>query len=1486
MKQLLNSASVPVRGKTLKGSLATLMAAPFSNQAGVGTAPVQMSMTSYLLIAFLLVFSLIMFFIFQRRFIKKDMELQDITNELENTRSRLSNTGKELDLTQRDLKETKDLYQGILFDACVGMFQIDLDGSCIYINSAMQEMSGLYLKKAQNEGFSSAVHPDDRARFNAAWKQFIDGNEPFSLDFRFQLKKGRKTKSVHVFCKASRVLNAKKQVESYIGWVSDITNYHERELRQQAETARYSHFVSKTHEAYYQLKPEEPIPLSSTTSEITNAIMGKMALVHCNDTFAAMYGTEAEELVGKSIQDLSGGCGPFRKDQDLVKFAESGYQLTNLESVRQDANGSRLNLSNDVIGIVEDNKLVCIWGAQRNITKEKREKAELKSQVSFMHRILDSLPADVHVKDTRCRYLYASKKLADRTGIPKEEWIGKTIYEVIPGTSHSHDHQTIETMKSGKLTKNERHYEVRGKSGWMETVQIPLVSNEGVVEGVAGLSIDITARKQREEDEHQKRMRTEDLLETTRQDLNTAREETRHIEANLAEATEQLNQAETEKRDREQQFKEHIAERKQTEAMLRQNEKALQLRQQELEEQLTQQLARLDDETDKRKKWEELLAIREKELGKLEKLSADLGQQLAETEDFLKNTQEQLTQISAQHAAEMKKETSARMNATEELNRVRQQLEQSDAKLEKKIEVLTAQHQSELSGEHSQRVSAEKQLAKIDKLLKKTQAEMKELSERHSKELETEVAERKAAAEKLIKNMEELDELRQQFNHRLDEETKTIKHELAQKQIREKALRQHEQNLEERIKELEGMLQMKAEEFSEQIQAREGAELQKQQIEKRLEQMTQRQQELVARETQRLQLHIAEIRLQEVKLRKEAGDLQREKESLESLLHARDGELKNASQQLQGTQARLDETKSQLKKLSDNQEQLIKAETEAMHRQLNEVKQHGEELQNNLNQLLQDKRALETKLKERDSELEMARKERDRIDTALTASKEKLQDLTENQASMLDAETQKLHKQLEQMNATCEQHRKHVDQLQHEKQDIEQSLETRTQELSKAAREYHKVVDAYRASQSKLKELAESQEAALAHKTQALQEELKQQKQIRTELLSKGGKLEEHIEKQQSRIEELNAKLQKETAKGAQAEKSLQELRSSFENDLKNTEALGQEQAKSLRNQIDQWAKNEESLRQALEQAQTQIHERDDALASMKSEYKQVEDRIQELEQRLAGIHKEHQAELKKSMAEVKQISQMNSELVDELNDTLQSALNPVVKTTILLEKADNLSQEQKQEMATANLSCRRLIDVMNYRSELTHIADGSDALKIDHCDLHGLMTDMDRQFCHRAETKKLFFAVSFAQYQATHNVPKHVETDELKVRKVLSILLGYAVEQTDKGRLGLHATRNSSSENSTVISFELAYTGKETHDKLLNSIFGDGEEEDVLDVKYGLTLARRYICMLDGDYTLEYRSGDVTALTIRFPFRKAGGIASSGEDEEEAGAA
>ncbi len=1006
--------------------------------------PIEMNLVSYLIIGFLLVFSVIMFFLFQHRYNLTARELKDISSELGTTRQRLAETGKDLEDTQKNLKDVSKRYQGILYEANVGMFQMDLTGRCSFINTALQEMSGLYPKKALKEGLLCAVHPDDHASFKTAWDAFVKHSETFDQIFRFQRDKAA---DVYVLCHANKVYNSRKEVDSYIGWVTDITRFHDKDLLQQAATARYKHFVSETVEAFYKLESTEPIPLVTEPGKMTEAIMHAMVLTECNDTFAAMYGSKPEELIGKPINALKDGCGPFRNNATIESFIEEGFRSVDLESIRQDPSGNRLNLLNQVVGIIEDSQLVGIWGSQRNISQQKREKAELSSQVRFMHRILSALPADVHVKDTRCRYLYASEKLAKRTGIPQEEWIGKTISEVLPGTPRDHDKMAIETMKSGTLHRSESHFETAGKSGWMETVQIPLISDESLVEGVVGLSLDITDRKKKEEEAYRERAKIEAQLEHIKEELADSRVEYGKTATALSDAVQNLKIAEAEKVNREHEFAKQLEEQKTAEATLRRHEESLLMRQRQLEEELSNRLQDLEQETDKRKKWEELLDIREYELRKAE---------------------DHLAQISAQ----FEKESTLREKAETLLD---------EAKVD------TDKYRKELAALSANSEQTEKQLSKTEELLKKTQEQLKQMSERHTAELEKEVAEHKAAAEKLIQTMEELDKFRHQFSERIDQETKAIKQELAKKQINEKMLRQHEKDLQKRIKELDDSLKQKTKEFTDQIKALEKSDAKRKDLEQTLESVDQRQQERIARETEKLTMQISEIKLEEVKLREQLGDLTEQNAQLENSLKQKTKEFTDQIKALEKSDAKRIELEQAFESVDQRQREQIARETEKLTLQISEIKKEEAKLRKQLTDLTEKNTRLQESLKERDTELAKARKDSKWFETALEDTKVNLKQLRGDEVKRIETGTKELKAKIEEMKKAAEALEQKIANLQAEKKQLEKELENRTIDLSKAAREYRKVVDEHKASQAQLKAETQSREQAEG----ALQELLK-----------------------------------------------------------------------------------------------------------------------------------------------------------------------------------------------------------------------------------------------------------------------------------------------------------------------------------------------------------------------------------------------------------
>jgi len=836
----------------------------------IGFAQIEMNLATFLFLGFLLLLGLVQFFAFRHRFISTKNELKDLASDLKDTREHLTVSKHEQKEAIQTLQATRKRFSGILTDAEIGIFQMDANGDCTEINTALNKMSGLYPKKVIKEGFHCAIHPDDQSRFKEAWEAFPREGASLELNFRFCPPRKKET---HVSFCANKILNNKKEIEGYIGWVTDVSAQQEQQQQQKILTARYEQFIDETTESHYQLTPAAPIPLSDDTQQTANAIMKQMVLSSCSTTFATLQGTTPEKLIGQPIAEMTGGCGPLKNSDSIHAFLDAGCKITDQKSTVEMAGGKRIILLESAIGLVKDNKLTGIWGSQRDITQQMREKTELKSQLKFTQQILNSLPADISVKDTRCRYLFISKRTADRCGVPQNEWIGKTLSEIMPGTPKDADKVSISTMKTKKLHRTAQRFETEKMSGWTETVQIPLMSKEGLVEGAIGLTIDITEHKKQEDEARKNRIQLEKQIEETKNELAESEEQHNKTTITLSETTqtltettEALDKAKTEQAEFEKQLNEHS----QTERVLRHSEQELLNRRKELEDQLTNGKNELNTEINKRTKWEELLKIRENELQKIEKHTTELELQIKE-QNVLRN----------------QAEASLATNQSD-MDRVKAELETFHKEQAAKVATTKKIH-----------TEIEQKVVKLNNLLTDAHQQIDQMTKQHTTELEKNKSEQQVDSIRLAQTLSELDSLKREFNQRLEEETKAFKQELAQKQIREKRFHQHEKELEQRVRELENVLQIKVRKLEDQTKARKEIEEQRDRIQHDLELQDQHRQKMFEQQAEKLHIDMAEERLEEIRMHKELTTLKHKNEALEEDLRTRDTELTESAKELE-----------------------------------------------------------------------------------------------------------------------------------------------------------------------------------------------------------------------------------------------------------------------------------------------------------------------------------------------------------------------------------------------------------------------------------------------------------------------------------------------------------------------------------------------------------------------------------------------------------
>lgn len=114
----------------------------------------------------------------------------------------------------------------------VGVFLVNLQGQCRYVNDRWRRMAGLTAEQPFELGWISALHPDDRETVLAAWWQAIESSSELLIEHRFRTPTGQETwLSTH----ATPLRDSAGRITGYLGAHTDIT-----ERKRIEETVRAS----------------------------------------------------------------------------------------------------------------------------------------------------------------------------------------------------------------------------------------------------------------------------------------------------------------------------------------------------------------------------------------------------------------------------------------------------------------------------------------------------------------------------------------------------------------------------------------------------------------------------------------------------------------------------------------------------------------------------------------------------------------------------------------------------------------------------------------------------------------------------------------------------------------------------------------------------------------------------------------------------------------------------------------------------------------------------------------------------------------------------------------------------------------------------------------------------------------------------------------------------------------------------------------------
>jgi PAS domain-containing protein len=124
-----------------------------------------------------------------------------------------------------------------------------------------------------------------------------------------------------------------------------------------ASDERYRAFIANSSEAIWRFELDKPIPVTMPEDQQFEMLYQVGYLAECNDAMARMYGHESsEQLVGARVGELLVKSDP-QNIAYLRAFRDAGFRLTDAETREVDRYGNTKYFLNNLIGIVEKERL-------------------------------------------------------------------------------------------------------------------------------------------------------------------------------------------------------------------------------------------------------------------------------------------------------------------------------------------------------------------------------------------------------------------------------------------------------------------------------------------------------------------------------------------------------------------------------------------------------------------------------------------------------------------------------------------------------------------------------------------------------------------------------------------------------------------------------------------------------------------------------------------------------------------------------------------------------------------------------------------------------------------------------------------------------------------------------------------------------------------------------------------------------------------------
>jgi PAS domain S-box-containing protein len=219
--------------------------------------------------------------------------------------------------------------------------------------------------------------------------------------------------------------------------------------------------------------------------------------------------------------------------------------------------------------------------------------------------------------------------------------------------------------------------------------------------------------------------------------------------------------------------------------------------------------------------------------------------------------------------------------------------------------------------------------------------------------------------------------------------------------------------------------------------------------------------------------------------------------------------------------------------------------------------------------------------------------------------------------------------------------------------------------------------------------------------------------------------------------------------------------------------------------------------------------------------------------------------------------NQAKSQFLANMSHEIRTPMNGILGMTELL-LATPLTPHQAQLADVVRRSADSLLEIINDILDVSKIESGKMELESAEFSVRDAVEDVAQFLAERAQAKGLEMACTVAE-----DVPSVVRGDPVRLRQVLTNLIGNAVKFTERGEIVIRVTRVEATAHAALLRFEVQDTGIGIPPALQTRIFDGFTQADSSTTRryggsgLGLTIARQLAQFMGGTIGVQSTPGE-----------------------------